>query len=808
MKCLMVCVVMGICMLSAVAREIADFHDGWLFAREDGRFSPVSIPHDWAIAGPFNPDTIGKTGKLPWQGAGTYRKSLTLAEKPKGRVFLEFDGVMARATVYVNGQPCGKGEYGYIGFRADATPYLMVGDNDIVVKCDTLLHKSRWYPGAGIYRDVRIVHTDDVYIESDELQIVTSDVLSGKASVRVTGSLASRMSDNATVVLKAVIKDAGGKLVSETDEKLTVDSYANAGFSMSIMVPNPKLWELEDGAYLYTLELEMMGKGVKDSVIRKVGFRDFRFDADKGFIINGKRVQLNGVDLHSDLGPLGMAFNKDAMRRQLAIMRDMGMNAFRTSHNPPAPQVLDLCDEMGIFVWDEAFDKWNATCGRGDEPLEEFVDRQLVALVKRDRNHPCVFAWSIGNEISPGEAVPPGQEDWAGVSFSQGTTKERCGRFRRTILRHDATRPVGIGSCFGKKVVNRGDYEPLDITGWNYRRMYEFERMANPGKPVLYTESASALSEYGFYADSLPTNKIDYARSTFQVDSYDYNAAGWSDIPDWEFYRMETDTYCGGEFVWTGIDYLGEPTPYSIRYDKKGAAYREDSRSSYFGICDLCVFPKDRFYLYRSHWNRKEFTLHIVPGHWNFAGKGDINVPVFVYTSSDEAELFLNGRSLGRRTKKRDLVPNKKDYYSVLPRYRLIWDSVPYEQGELKVVAYENGKIIGTEILRTAGAAERVMLTPERVYGTLCVVKVTVVDKDGNPVHDDNRRVSFFADGCEILAVGNSDPRGYDSFKDVGSHPLRYGRAGVYLKLKPGIAAKLTATAEGLAAATCSVVAE
>jgi len=343
------------------------------------------------------------------------------------------------------------------------------------------------------------------------------------------------------------------------------------------------------------------------------------------------------------------------------------------------------------------------------------------------------------------------------------------------VRRLDDTRPVGIGSCFGERVVNRGDYLPLDITGWNYRAMYRYEHAKNPDKPVLYTESASALSEYGFYGEVLPTNKTDFAWNSMEVTSYDYNAAAWSDIPDWEFYRMEVDRYCGGEFVWTGINYLGEPTPYNRKLDPKNRVV-DDSRSSYFGICDLCAFPKDRFYLYRAHWNREAFTLHLAPEHWNFPSLVGKKLPaVFAYTSADEAELFLNGRSLGRRTKAKDLVPDEKDYYSVLPRYRLIWKDVPYEPGELKVVAYgKDGSVKGTEVLHTAGEATKVVLTPERVYGSLCVVKVTLADKDGVFVPNDRRSVRFAIEGGEILAVGNSNPRSYASFKDVASHPLHY----------------------------------
>lgn len=387
---------------------------------------------------------------------------------------------------------------------------------------------------------------------------------------------------------------------------------------------------------------------------------------------------------------------------------------------------------------------------------------------------------------------PPGQEDQFSGRVAIGTSEERCARFRLAVREEDATRPVGIGSCFGKAVVDRGDYAMLDITGWNYGGQYGHMRRRHPDKPVLYSESASALSEYGYYAPALPTNKTDYARVVFKVDSYDLNAAPWSDVADHEFIRMERDRFCGGEFVWTGIDYLGEPYPYMGGKDDLG-----NSRSSYFGICDLCVLPKDRFYLYRSHWNKESFTLHIVPCHWTFPEKKGGKVPVFVYTSADEAELFLNGRSLGRRRKDAASAPSS-DYYSVLGRYRLMWRDVVYEPGELKAVAYgADGAALGAEVLRTAGAPVRVVLTPERAYGSLQVVRVTLADADGNFVPDDCRRIFFRAEGCEIVAVGNSDPRGYDSFKDVSSHPLCLGRAAVYVRIADACAT-LRASADGL----------
>ena len=769
-------------------RRTTSFNDGWEFSRDGGKtFAPVAVPHDWAIEGPFDPNGDGNTGKLPWKGEGLYRRTLVLPRRPSRRVFLDFDGAMARATVFVNGQPCGRGEYGYLGFRADATPYLMAGTNVVEVKCDTLDLKSRWYPGGGIYRKITKVEADNVYLDDDSVRVETENVLTGEATLRVRVRVRNTRAEETKGQVVAVVRDPrSGADVAKAQADVAVEPGATSDeVVLTMKVRDPKLWEMQPNAALYDLRLAFSSRDDADGLTRRIGFREFRFDAEKGFFLNGRRVQLNGVDLHSDLGPLGMAFDKDAARRQLAIMRDMGVNALRTSHNPPAPEVLDLCDEMGIFVWDECFDKWNATCGRGDVPLEEFVARQLRALVRRDRLHPCVFLWSIGNEISPGKATPAGQEHWAGAP-SLGTSAERCARFRAVVREEDRTRPVGIGSCF-PEASKRGDYDVLEISGWNYRGFYEDAKKFCPKQALIYSESASALSEFGFYSDRVPTNKTDYAKSLKRVDSLDRNAAAWSDIPDREFFRMERDRYCAGEFVWTGIDYLGEPTPY------------KDSRSSYFGVCDLLGFPKDRYWLYRSYWNPSAFTLHIAPSHWNF--KAGRVAPVYVYTNAKEGELFLNGKSLGRRHKD-PAAGSLDDYYSVMPRYRLIWEDVAWEPGELKAVAYgDDGKVLGEKTIRTAGEPVRVVLTPERRYGSLCVVQVTLADKDGNFVPNDNRRISFTAEGCEILAVGNGDPRGMDSFKATASHPLSYGRAGVFLRVRPGEKATLTASADGLASA-------
>ncbi len=799
---------------SAQARTVGDFCDAWEFSRDQRSWRAVEVPHDWAVEGPFEPEGENATGKLPWKGVGYYRKTIVLDAAPEGRVFLDFDGVMCDGTVYVNGQPCAHQPYGYLGIRADATPYLFAGTNVVSVTADTTKLRSRWYPGAGIYRRVRRIDTAAVYL--DDADVFVSPTVDAKSDgrtwkVAVKGSVANVRLADTPAKIEVLLKSPDGKVVAKGRGETKVPGFGKGSFAVTLSVRDPKLWDMKPGAALYTAEISAISDDGKsrDELSVRTGFRSFKFDPENGFFLNGRRVALQGACLHSDLGILGMAFNPSAMRRELSKLVDMGVNAIRTSHNPPAPELLDLCDEMGIFVWDECFDNWYVTTGRGDTPLEEFVIAGLKTFVRRDRNHPSVFVWSIGNEIFPGKAAPPEQNHW-GNPLSVGTTAERCARFRMVVRALDKTRPVGIASCY-PEAAGRGDYDALDITGWNYRGLYGAMRAHRPDKPVVYSESASAVSDWGHYADKLPKDKMDYDVDKISVDSYDRNAAPWCDIADLEFERMERDRYVAGDFVWTGVDYLGEPTPFAGSPAGRNVPRRELARSSFFGVYDLLVMPKDRVWLYRSHWNKDAFTLHIVPDHWTFPEREGKSMPVYVYTSADEAELFLNGQSLGRRRKDPSAKSSHGDYYSVLPRYRLMWNDVKWQAGELKVIAYgADGKKLGEESVRTAGEAATVVLKPESSVlpddrKEYVFVAVSLADAKGVPIPRDGRRVSFAVEGPgEIVSVGNSNPRGLDSFKDVSSHPLYNGRAGLYIRRTGPGKVRLTASAEGLKSATLS----
>ncbi len=635
--------------------------DGWRFTKDakaelkaetvaapafdDAAWQQVEVPHDWAIAGPFDPEADGGSGKLPWRGVGWYRRALDVsaaqlaAVQAGGALWLEFDGVMARPEVYVNGQYAGGWRYGYMGFRVDAAPFVREGANVIAVRADTRDHHSRWYPGAGIYRAVRLVAAPAVHVAPGTVFISTPGVAKQAATVRVAFTVTNRLDTAVTAEAGARVR---GVDAAQAGASRRIAAKGCADFTFDLEVANPRLWDVEDPA-LYLATVGVCAKGATDAQDVRFGIRVAEFTADDGFHLNGRRVQLKGVDLHSDMGPLGMAFNRSVMRRQLQIMKDMGVNALRTSHNAPDPQVLELCDEMGIVVWDECFDKWDHTSGRrNSENLEDYVVENLRAFVRRDRNHPSVVNWSIGNEITPNGY------DWNGKNpkAQNGMSAARFRLFRSAIRELDTTRPVGIGCCH-KNAVDTGMFAELDLTGWNYGAQYRAVKAKHPDKPVVYSESASALSSSGFFSQPPAGAKTDYAVAQREVDGYEHNAASWSDIPDVEFKRMEDDRYCAGEFVWTGIDYLGEPTPY-VPSIIKDLPKRDYARSSYFGIADLMGLPKERYWLYRAHWNTKDHTVRVSP-HWTWTGVKSL--PVYVYTDGDEAELFLNGKSLGRRRK-------------------------------------------------------------------------------------------------------------------------------------------------------------
>ena len=622
-------------------RSVQSFNRDWRFAQgeqgeqvlqmgfDDAGWERVRLPHDWAISGPFHPEENGYAGKLPWRGEGWYRKTFTLDRAEAGRrVYFDFDGVMAFPKVYVNGQLAGQWDYGYMSFRVDATPHVKFGaENVIAVHVDTRNHGTRWYPGAGIYRKVTMTICAPVHVGHWGTFVTTPEVGRESATVRVRSVVENHGDMEAGVVIEVALLNPQGKSIASSAQSSTVPPGGTREVMQSFAVADPQRWDIESPKLYTARTIVRRGDKAVDTEETTFGIRTFRFTAADGFHLNNRRVQLYGVNLHHDHGPLGAAFYRRAMERQLEIMRDMGVNAVRTSHNPPAPELLDLCDRMGFVVWDEAFDKWDDKADRvqGEPPLEPYGEKQIRNLVLRDRNHPSIVVWSIGNEIGN---QPHDRE---------GKSPERVKFMSDFVRKYDPTRPVAI-SCHIPGTVDQPILDALDLTGWNYARRYARYRQKYPDKPIIYSESASALSTRGFYELPLGNGKTEYS-GQFQVNSYDLNAAAWSDIADAEFQLMEEDRFVAGEFVWTGFDYLGEPTPFN-----------QQARSSYFGIVDLCGIPKDRFYLYRSYWRPDTTTVHILP-HWNWPDRVGQKVPVFVYTNGDSAELFLNGKSLGRRTK-------------------------------------------------------------------------------------------------------------------------------------------------------------
>ncbi|MCS7337582.1 MAG: DUF4982 domain-containing protein [Verrucomicrobiae bacterium] len=782
-------------------RLVLPFNSDWRFAKgahanaaapefDDSRWQPVRLPHDWAIAGPYDPLGNPHTGKLPWQGEGWYRKRFFAPAAWAGkRVYLDFDGVMAMPTVYVNGQKAGGWDYGYMSFRVDGTAHIRFGQTNVVaVHVDTRPHVSRWYPGAGIYRKVRLVVTEPVHIAHWGVFVTTPEVTPKFALARVRTEVENHETTSKTVRLETVILDPRGKKVASGNQTLSISAGGRARFDQSFTVRNPRLWDIESPQLYIALSCVFVDGKLVDAEKTSFGIRTFKFTADDGFHLNGRRVQLKGVNLHHDLGPLGAAFNLRAMQRQLEIMKDMGANALRTSHNPPAPEVLELCDRMGILVWDEAFDKWDKTATKPDDvPIADYCKKQLYNFIRRDRNHPCVVIWSIGNEIF----------DLEGGKIPNGPALVR--ELVQFVKSLDETRPVTMAHCIPESANTPLD-DALDVVGWNYARRYALSRKNRPWLPIVYSESASAYSTRGFYELPHPAQKDDYSLA-LRITSYDHNSAYYSDIPDTEFALMEQDRFVAGEFVWTGFDYIGEPVPFVAEgwasFKKRKLAPSEESRVSLFGIVDLVGIPKDRFYLYRSYWAPDKKTIHILP-HWNWPERIGTNVPVYVYTSGDAAELFVNGKSYGRKSKD----PGSTN---VLDRYRLRWEDVIYEPGEVCAVAYKCGRKLGEARMRTAGPPVRLRLSPDRTQlmadgEDLSFILVEAVDGHGNVYPLAMNEVAFEVSGpAEIAGVGNGDHHFPAEFV-TNRVALFYGKAMAILRTldgAPGVI-RFRATSHGL----------
>jgi len=764
---------------------------------DDSAWRKLDVPHDWGVEGPFREDLDNNTGKLPWKGIGWYRKHFSIADADKGkRIFIDFDGAMANAKVWLNGEYVGTWPFGYNSFRLELTPFVKFGAKNILaVQLDTTKWGSRWYPGAGIYRNVWLVKTAPVHVGQWGVYVTTPTVTDASAEAKLAVTVDNQDGQEAKVSVATDILEAGpdgtaGKKVATSSviEK-QIAAGATATLDLAATVTNPKRWDLASpNRYVARVIVKVNGKTV-DGVDQVFGFRTIEFTARDGFKLNGRRVEMYGTCNHHDLGALGAAFNTRAMERQLEILKEMGNNAFRTSHNPPAPELVELCDRMGIVMMVEAFDCWKGgkTANDYSRLFDEWHAKDLQAMVRRDRNNPSVIIWSIGNEIRE----------------QSGPTMAKM--LRDIVNAEDPTRPV-IAGCNNAGAGFNGFQHAVDIFGLNYHTGTFSKFLAHPGnekRPIISSESSSCVSSRGEYF--FPVKRGNDSRVNFQVSSYDVDAPGWACPPDEEFAALDKNPAVMGEFVWTGFDYIGEPTPYNndvsnlLNFSdpaKKAAMQKEldalgklkvPSASSYFGILDLCGFKKDRFYSYQARWRPELPMAHIFP-HWNWSERVGQVTPVHVYTSGDEAELFLNGKSLGRK---------QRGQYE----YRLSWDDVVYAPGELKVVAYKKGKEWATDTVKTTGEAAKILLSVDRDKITadgldLAFVTVTIADKNGLLVPRSHNLVKFSVTGAgEIVAVGNGDAASHEPFQ-AKQRTAFNGLCQVIVKAKPGQAGKMVLKAE------------
>ena len=748
----------------AQTRQEVNLQDDWQFSRDGQSWQTVSVPHDWAISGPFDKkwdlqvvrieqngekeatEKSGRSGSLPWIGEGHYKHTLTI---PAGYQHAElvFDGAMAEPRVKVNGQEAGYWAYGYNTFRLDISHLVKQGESNLLeVDLQNLEESSRWYPGAGIYRPVTLVLTSENWVDPWHTAFRTTELSKGTATVEVTMGMGGTLTDG--LAFEVELRDDKNQIVAQEHVSLlNAQGEANA----TLNVKAPKTWSPET-PYLYKAVVRLMKNGDKlDEITQNVGIRTVQVSKEGGFQLNGVTRKLKGVCLHHDLGPLGAAVNKAALIRQIKTMKEMGCDAIRTAHNMPSQMQMDVCDSLGMMVMAESFDMWNyKKCKNGYARFfKEWGDRDIENLVRAHRNHPSIVMWSIGNEI-PEQGMKGG--------------KEIAMRLQDLCHRLDPTRPVTQGCDRPDNALNNGFIQVMDVPGLNYRlHRYQSTYDRLPQGFLLGSETASTVSSRGtYYFPVEPSNKATHPDA--QCSGYDVEYCSWSNLPDDDWQWQDDKPWVIGEFVWTGYDYLGEPTPYDEYWP---------SRSSYFGICDLAGLPKDRYWLYKSKWNKDEHTIHLLP-HWSWGttkkDKGNRIgqvTPVYCYTDYNEAELFVNGKSQGRI---------KKNPAERLDRYRLRWNEVKYEPGELKVVVYdEQGQAAGEQVVKTAGKPEQLKLDVWTANGTtlqadgqdLAFVTVSLVDKDGTFVPTATDQLDFEVSGAGTFrAVCNGDATSLEVFTE------------------------------------------
>ncbi len=796
---------------------------GWKFTREDNtqfkdaqyddsKWQSVCIPHDWAIYGPFSINNdkqntaivqdgqkeamehAGRTGGLPFVGTGWYRLSFEVPQSIEGQKYtLVFDGAMSHARVYINGQEACYWPNGYNSFFVDATPFLRPGESNLLaVRLENFTESSRWYPGAGLYRNVHMVVTNEAHVPVWGTQIITTELNDRYAKVeqKTSWNLPEGKSMKNYVIETSIVDPNGKTLITD---RMQGSEFDNNTFEQEFVVEHPAVWTPETPNLYTSVSKVYEGSELQDEYTTTFGIRTVEVRQGEGFFLNGKHLKFKGVCNHHDLGPLGGIANEAGIRRQIRILKDMGCNAIRTSHNMPAPELVRLCDEMGMMVMAESFDEWaTAKVQNGYHTVfNEWAERDMVNLVRHFRNNPSVVMWCIGNEVP---------DQWSGDQGPKLTLW-----LQNICHREDPTRPVTQGMDAPDAVVNNNMAAVLDVPGFNYRPFKYIENQKKlPQGIILGSETVSTISSRGVY--KFPVERRSMPKyPDHQASSYDVEHCGWSNLPEDDFIQHDDLDYCMGEFVWTGFDYLGEPTPYYSDWP---------SHSSLFGIIDLAGIPKDRYYLYRSHWNPEAETLHILP-HWNWEGREGEITPVFVYTNYPTAELFINGKSQGKRTKDLSVtVHNSGDSISTAQfkrqqRYRLMWMDTHYEPGTVKVVAYdEQGNAVAEKEMKTAGKPYRIELSADRSTiaadgRDLSFVTVKVVDKEGNLCPNASNQISFKVKGKGYYRAGaNGDPTSLESFQEPRMKVFSGMMTAIVASTEEPGKITLEATAKGLKKAT------
>ncbi|GAA4494485.1 beta-galactosidase GalB [Hymenobacter ginsengisoli] len=755
----------------------------------DAKWQTVRVPHDWAITGPFNGQNdaqvvkieqngekeatlkSGRTGGLPFVGVGWYRRTLAVPTLGKnGQAILLFDGAMSNARVFVNGKEAMFWPYGYNSFSVDITPFLRAsGTNTLAVRLENQPESSRWYPGAGLYRNVHLITTKGAHVPVWGTYLTTPEVSTSAAKVKLKTQVVAAGAKGLT--LQTNLRDASGRVVASATTPVT-----GAEVEQDFTVASPRLWSPETPT-MYTAESKLLaGSAVQDTYKTPFGIRTFKFEKGKGFSLNGQPRKFKGVCNHHDLGPLGTAVNVAALRHQLVLLKGMGCDAIRTSHNMPAPELMTLCDELGFMVMVESFDEWKAPKVKNgySQYFDQWVEKDLTNMVHRDRNHPSAIMWSIGNEV-PDQSTPEGPAI--------------AKRLQDIVHREDPTRPVTMGMDRYDDDFKYGIAAVLDIPGFNYKpHRYADAITKLPQGFLLGSETASTVSSRGVYKFPVELAKNKQYPDN-QSSSYDLEYCPWSQIPDIEFAAQDDLPFTLGEFVWTGFDYLGEPTPYDEKWP---------SHSSYFGIIDLAGQPKDRYYLYRARWNPSQPTVHLLP-HWTWPGREGQVTPVFCYTNGTSAELFVNGKSQGRQTKAGTGATDPQT------RYRLEWKDVVYQPGSLKVVAYDaQGKAIGTEEVRTAGKPDHIRLVADhsRLAANgedLAYVTARVEDAQGNLCPEATNQLHFTVSGAgKFRAIGNGDATNLEPFQQPQMHAFQGQLVAIVQASNAAGAVQVKATAPGL----------